>query len=398
MIWLSHPTGNSNVRHALMGLEKGGLEPEYYTSVGWRLPFHPSLLPIMGGALQRRDYSGFHGRITFRPWLEIQRLFSRGSALSVFEVAADLDRHVSQTLAAHPHPPTAVYGYEDCAAETFRKAAQRNVKCIYELPIAYWSTAADIYREEAERLPEWAPTLGGLAEPEWKIERKICEAELADAIICPSRFVLESLPLELRAGKLCQVAHFGGPMPGTTKRSANSTKNTKLRVLFAGSMTQRKGLADLFSAMRLLNRNDVELVVMGSLCAPMEFYRQCFKDFIYEPPRAHAAVLDLMRSCDVLLLPSLVEGRALVQQEAMSCGLPLIATVNAGAEDLIEDGKTGFVVPCRKPDALAEKIAWCADHRLEVKQMGVLATKRASHATWEDYESRVCEIVKSVIP
>ena len=38
---------------------------------------------------------------------------------------------------------------------------------------------------------------------------------------------------------------------------------------------------------------------------------------------------------DALLMPSIVEGRALVQQEALSCGLPVIATSNAGGEDLV---------------------------------------------------------------
>ncbi len=49
-----------------------------------------------------------------------------------------------------------------------------------------------------------------------------------------------------------------------------------------------------------------------------------------------------MQSCDVFVLPSIVEGRALVQQEAMACGLPVIATRNAGADDLIEDGTNWF--------------------------------------------------------
>ena len=70
----------------------------------------------------------------------------------------------------------------------------------------------------------------------------------------------------------------------------------------------------------------------------MNFYREQCAGFIHEPPRPHAAVMQLMQTCDVLALPSLVEGRALVQQEAMACGLPLIVTANAGAEDLVEEG------------------------------------------------------------
>ena len=63
---------------------------------------------------------------------------------------------------------------------------------------------------------------------------------------------------------------------------------------------------------------------MGSPLARMQFYRQQYSDFIYEPPRPHAEVLTLMQNCDILALPAIVEGRALVQQEALASGLPLL--------------------------------------------------------------------------
>ena len=129
-----------------------------------------------------------------------------------------------------------------------------------------------------------------------------------------------------------------------------------MRFLFAGALSQRKGLADLFAAMKLVRSPGAELVVMGSPILPMHFYRNQFAGFTHEPPRPHEAVLRLMSSCDVLVLPSILEGRALVQQEAMACGLPLIATRNAGGEDLIVEGETGFLVEPPTPEMLAEKL------------------------------------------
>ena len=61
---------------------------------------------------------------------------------------------------------------------------------------------------------------------------------------------------------------------------------------------------------------------------------------------------------DVLILPSIIEGRALVQQEALACGLPIIVTPNAGGEDLIETGVTGHLIPIRSPEKIREKIEW----------------------------------------
>jgi len=158
-------------------------------------------------------------------------------------------------------------------------------------------------------------------------------------------------------------------------------------------MSQRKGLGDLFTAMRKLNRPDVELVVMGSPQTPWDFYRQQFNDFIYEPPRPHAQVLELMRNCDVFCLPSIVEGRALVMQEAMSQGLPIIITPNTGGEDLVDEGITGFLIPVRRPEMIAEKISWFADHRNALPEMSRAAQRKAGQLTWEAYGQTIARAV-----
>jgi glycosyltransferase involved in cell wall biosynthesis len=279
----------------------------------------------------------------------------------------------------------AVYCYEDGALETFRAAKARGLRCFYELPISWWETSRRLLREEAERLPAWAPTLVGPRDSEEKLRRKSDELALADLVICPSRFVQDSLPPGTRG----IVAEFGSP----PVRVRPAGENKKLRVLFAGAMTQRKGLADLFDAFRRLRRDDIELVVMGAPVAPMNFYRAQFADFIHEPPRPHDAVLELMSRCDVLALPSIVEGRALVQQEALACGMPLLATRNAGGEDLIEDGRAGFLVPMRDSGALAEKIAWLADHRECLAEMRAAAQRKAAEYPWSRYTETIINAI-----
>src|SRR5436190_530638 len=179
--------------------------------------------------------------------------------------------------------------------------------------------------------------------------------------------------------------------------SVRSETGGPLRVLFAGSMTQRKGLADLFAAIKLLGRTDVELIVMGAAIAPIEFYRKQLPQFRYEAPRPHGEVLQLMQSSDVFVLPSIVEGRALVQQEALACGLPLIVTKNAGGEDLIEEGRTGFLVPIRSPEKLAEKIEWFADHRSALPAMRESAQAKAAAYTWQRYGEKVVATVRAAL-
>jgi glycosyltransferase involved in cell wall biosynthesis len=97
-----------------------------------------------------------------------------------------------------------------------------------------------------------------------------------------------------------------------------------------------------------------------------------------------------MQTCDVFCLPSIVEGRALVIQEAMSRGLPIIITPNTGGEDLVKrDGSTGFLVPIRSPEIIAEKLHWMLEHRSETKEMGKNAKQHASLYTWEKYGNSI---------
>jgi glycosyltransferase involved in cell wall biosynthesis len=147
--------------------------------------------------------------------------------------------------------------------------------------------------------------------------------------------------------------------------------------------------------MRLLSRPDIELVVMGSTEAPMDFYRKEYPGFIYEPGRPNQQVLALMQTCDVFCLPSIVEGRALVMQEAMSQGLPLVITANTGGEDLIKpDGSTGFLVPIRSPETIAAKLHWMLDNRAATREMGRQARQHASEYTWKKYGDRIINAIK----
>jgi glycosyltransferase involved in cell wall biosynthesis len=315
---------------------------------------------------------------------------------SIDGVYRDFDKAVAARLRKAARQISSVYAYEDGALATFKQAKALGLTCVYDLPIAYWETARRLLMEEAARLPGWAPTLkGGIQDSPEKLERKTQELELADIVVGPGSFVENSLPAWAKEKKIVMVP-FGSPEPAREERELKKTDlNKPLRVLFAGSMSQRKGLGDLFAAMRLLNRRDIELVVMGSAEAPMEFYRKEYPDFIYEPGRPNQQVLALMQTCDVFCLPSIVEGRALVMQEAMSQGLPLIITPNTGGEDLIkQDGSTGFLVPIRSPEIIAEKLHWMLDNRAATMEMGQKAKQYAAEYTWKKYGDGIIRAIK----
>lgn len=449
--FIGHPTANQFFRHLCTAFHHSGDQGTPATAFDGR-PLVDSFGALMPRGLrremERRSFrEPWARRLHTRPTLELGRLATQRlgwkrfwrperAPFSVDAVFHDFDRWAATQLAAYD----AVYAYEDGALFSFLRARELGLLRAYDLPIAYWETLRRLIQEERDRLPEWAGTLGGgLSDSPAKLERKTRELELAEMVVTPSGFVSDSLPTWAR-NKVVVQSPFGSPPPlaeeiafaAEQARRARAAAGQPLRVLFAGSMGQRKGLGDLMAAVRSLGRRNVELVVMGSLQAELGFYAAQCPGFRHEAGRPHAQVLELMRSCDVFCLPSIVEGRALVMQEAMSQGLPLIITPNTGGADLVEDAErrpgagaraggesidratvdgaagaeegegalaygrssTGFLVPIRAPEAIAEAIAWCADHRDEAVELGRAARAKAAGYTWEAYGSRILEAVK----
>jgi len=407
----SHPAGNQNVRAMLDGLEAAGMLARFTTTLAVE-PDNVALKLVPKGLsrdLLRRRFNIPREKILQHPWRELARavcsragwnywLRHEQGFASIDCVLQDFDRFSARALPRlhRRFGLGAVYTYEDSALDTFQAAKGLGLKCVYDLPISYWEVGRKLMEEEIQRLPAWAEALGGgMSDSPAKLERKARELELADLVVVPSRFVADSLPAW--AGQKTRVlSPFGSPLPAAAPAHKVVDPSKPLRVLFVGSMGQRKGLADLFQAMHLLEGENIELVVMGSLLNEPAFYRGQYADFTHEKGRPHAEVLALMRSCDVFCLPSLYEGRALVMQEAMSQGLPIVITPNTGGDDLVIEGKTGFLVPIRSPEKIAEKLAWFNQNRQELPAMSEAAVQHAASYTWKKYSEVVIDAIRKL--
>jgi glycosyltransferase involved in cell wall biosynthesis/GT2 family glycosyltransferase len=101
---------------------------------------------------------------------------------------------------------------------------------------------------------------------------------------------------------------------------------------------------------------------------------------------------------DVCLHPSLDEGLATVIAEAMSCGLPVVATDVGGTRELVRDGVDGFVVPPRDPDALAGGVRRLWGDAGARRRMGVSARERIrADFTLDEHVQRFAELYAAVV-
>jgi starch synthase len=394
-VLISHPTGNANVRAAAEAFHTAGLLASFHTALGW--PAY-RWLPA---ALQRRGIRLPARLLRLHPQRELGRLLASRAGLAsltrhetgpfcVDRVYHQVDAVVAKALSARAH--TLVYAYEDGALASFRRAQRLGITRVYELPIGYWRYARRLFAEEAERRPAWAATLDGLADSPAKLARKDAELALADQIIVPSRFVQRTLADSPGCTDApVAVLPYGCPPP--LAHLPDRRRQGPLRVLFVGGLSQRKGLADLLEAVQLLG-SAVQLTLIGrqvgGACEPLQ---EALARHRWLGALPRSAVLAEMRAHDVLVLPSLFEGLPLVIGEALAQGLPVIATPNAAAEELIEHGQEGFVVPIRSPEALASHLERLAAQPEILQNMAAAALERAAGCTWLRYGQRLCELI-----
>ena len=153
------------------------------------------------------------------------------------------------------------------------------------------------------------------------------------------------------------------PLP----RSELQVAETDHVALFVGRMERQKGIDPLLTAAALVakDRPSWRLVMVGEGPACAEARARASADPIL---RGHVRWLGrrsdvprLLKSADLLVLPSLWEGMPNVVLEAMAAGCGVVATKVEGTEELIRDGETGRLVPPGDAAALAQALAAAAD-------------------------------------
>jgi glycosyltransferase involved in cell wall biosynthesis len=188
----------------------------------------------------------------------------------------------------------------------------------------------------------------------WLIENEEAEAEEAHLITVPSSFVRDTFikqgtPAEkLRIvpyGVSLQEFHpVGEPEPGI------------FRLVFVGQLSIRKGAPYLLKAFREFQHPKKELVVVGAVAEEIRpLIQQLGTEhvrFVGAVPRSE--VKRYLSTAHAMVLPSIEEGLALVQGQALACGCPVIATPNTGSETLFSHEKEGLIVKERDVKSLVE--------------------------------------------
>jgi alpha-maltose-1-phosphate synthase len=220
----------------------------------------------------------------------------------------------------------------------------------------------------------------------WHVHRPIADPrdiareeeiyQLADAITVPSNFAARSfVQMGLAASKI-HIVPYGVRLEQFSPAPSPPPAD-RFEVLFAGSVGLRKGVPYLLEAFHQLRHPTKRLRLAGRLHPDLKsvLHRLPRDSVEFLGPVTQTRLAQLMASSHLMVLPSIEEGLALVQGQALACGCPVLSTTNAGAEDLFEDGVEGFIVPIRNVPALTEKMQLLADDpalRLEMREAALL--------------------------
>lgn len=262
---------------------------------------------------------------------------------------------------------TVFFGYDTGFFEAAAWAKNRGAACVVgQMDPA--RTEVEMVREEEKLWPGWAKK--PIIVPEEYFLWRQSEWALADIVMVNSRWTHDALLKQgVPASKLAIVplayevdeTKVLGPIPP-------KEVNDPLRVLFLGQVNIRKGIPYLIEAARLMKGTPVQFDIVGPISIADQFVVSAPSNVRFHGSVTRDKVQNFYSQADVFVLPTISDGFALTQLEAMSHGLPVITTPNCG--DVVTDGVDGFLVPARNAAALAEALLKLAEdpERLQAMQ------------------------------
>jgi glycosyltransferase involved in cell wall biosynthesis len=286
------------------------------------------------------------------------------------------------------------WAYNGAAQELFEAARTRNIRCVLEQVIAPRHDELRELEKAEKDWPQWS-SADDLSRPigsDPLAQREQAEWRLADKIVTGSQYVygcLERAGLASRCTIVPSAIDLDRFKVGTDVRSGGP-----LRVLFVGQINLRKGVPYLLEAVRRLDSAQIQLKLVGALQISRERIGAFLPWAMFDGPVPLSEIASQYQWADIVVVPSVCEGSAMVTYEARGCGVPIVATPNAGA--FFSPGIDGLEIPVRDVDAIANILDRLARDRDEVRGLcqGAIANR---HLLGRDaYRERIRKFLDTV--
>ena len=287
-------------------------------------------------------------------------------------------------------------GWSSFSYSSFLKA--KNEKCIsiLERGSTHIEYQNEILKKEYELL-NLKPNLI----PKYIIDKEKKEYELADFIMVPTEYARKTFLDKGFSEKKIIKNPYGVNLKEFYYDTKLQEKKTKFRIIYAGSISVRKGVIYLLDAFEELSLENSELVLIGDVDEDLNKKLSRFKknkNIIFKKSIKQNELKNFYNVSDVFVLNSIEDGFGMVILQAMACGLPVITTRNTGGSEIIDNDKDGYIIPIRSKKILKEKITFLYNNPSKCLKMGMIAKdKVTSKYSWDAYGKRQIDMYLSLI-
>jgi len=253
----------------------------------------------------------------------------------------------------------------------------------------------ELFEEEMQLNPKAIKTLSQEYEfslSKEELELLSSEVKLATHFLCASSLTKKSLTFKGISEDKIRVIPYG---VDTSKFTFSERKQSEIfKVIFIGSLNQRKGITYLLDALTEMNNVELTIVTRGiydeSLIQNYNFPIHVVIDVPHDKLQVE------LHKAHCFVLPSILEGFGQVILEAMATGIPVIATENTAAIDIIEIGKDGFITPIRDIQAIKESLEKLQSDFSFTQTMGKAAYEKAKIYTWEKFRTDLVKHIQTL--
>ena len=275
------------------------------------------------------------------------------------------------------------------------------IRMLYEVPLI-------VTRHSMEPLRPWkADQLGaGYALSCW-IEKTAVES--ADRVIAVSAQMRDDILRHFSIDPAKTVVLHNGIDPEVFHRVEARDALDRLGVrapyvLFVGRITEQKGIFHLLDAARFLPEGiQVVLCAAAADTPEIEERLRCavseHPNFLWVHQMAPIDVVtQLFSHAAVFACPSIYEPFGLINLEAMACETPVVASAVGGILEVVEDGKTGILVPPGRPDELAAALLRILENPGLGRAMGLAGRRRVEERfSWASIAQRTEQVYRDAI-
>ena len=307
-------------------------------------------------------------------------------------------QHIDYSVRKNIYEPVILISYCGLGLHSFRKNKKLGGINICDKGSTHIEYQDEIMREEFLR---YGIKYQGIYQR--RIDKEVREYQEAVFITVPSKCVYDSFVKKGIPEKKLKMIRYGARISRfkPVDIGINNKKYTKKKdfeILFVGSFGIRKGAIDILEAFKSFDHPNKVLTIIGSISKNV---KKLLKKYETENIKIMGTIrndllVNYYQKSDVLLLPSIEEGSAVVILEAMSSGCPVIVSNNAGA-DYINHGKNGFIVPIRSPNKICEYLHKISEDNSLKETLRNNSLKYISQINgWCEYGEEFNELIKSI--